>query len=151
MVEYTFDTSFIVKGLIYPRRKKQDSILKNQEKIHTLAKQYLTHVSNQKAVMYIPSLALIETATVIMRLTNSKEDANNAVQYLKENASEIFYDADILDEAINMGIKTKGRSFDLIFMTVAKSTGSILLTDDNQMYNLSKETGIKSFLLRNLL
>lgn len=128
--EYTFDTSFIVKGLVIPRRRKKDHILNEQLKKHQIAKGYLDRVSKGKVVMYIPSLALVETAVVVARLTNSREEAEKAVLYLRENSSEIFYDVDILDDAISLGVEAKARSFDVMFLAVAKFTNSLLLTDD---------------------
>jgi len=44
MVTYTIDTSFAVKGLIPPRRKKQDEILDQQQRMHEMARSYLERV-----------------------------------------------------------------------------------------------------------
>jgi len=148
--EYIFDTSFIVKGLVIPRRRKKDHIL-NQELVrHQIAKGYLDQVSKGKVVMYIPSLALVETAVVIARLTNSRDEAEKAILFLRENSSDIFYDVDILDEAISLGVEAKARSFDVMFLAVAKLTHSLLLTDDKTMHKLAHQIGLESNLLREM-
>ena len=38
VVKYTIDTSFVVKGLVPPRRKKQDEMLAQQQKMYKLAR-----------------------------------------------------------------------------------------------------------------
>ena len=134
-----------------PRRKKKDHILNEQLQKHRTAKAYLDTVSRGKAVMYIPSLALVETAVVVARLTNSREEAEKAILYLRENSSEILYDVDILDEAISLGIEAKARSFDVIFLTVAKFTHSLLLTDDKIMHKLACHVGLESLLLTEIV
>ncbi|MCK4436832.1 hypothetical protein KAU86_02680 [bacterium] len=50
MVNYTFDTSFLVKGLVRPRRKKKDAIYEEQMRIHQKAKDYLARVERQEIV-----------------------------------------------------------------------------------------------------
>ena len=96
-----------MKGLVIPRRRKKDHILNQQLVRHQIAKGYLDQVSKGKAVMYIPSLALVETAVVIARLTNSREEAEKAILFLRENSSDIFYDVDILDDAISLGVEAQ--------------------------------------------
>ena len=147
---YTFDTSFIVKGLVPPRRKKDDQIYQKQLNMHLIAKQYLSEVEKKKKGMFIPSLALIETAAVISRITGDEKEAREAVWFLQENAIKIYYDIELLDEAISTGIITKASGFDIIFLTVAKITETELLTDDKRMYKLSLESKMKTSLLRNL-
>ena len=68
VVKYTIDTSFAVKGLVPPRRKKRDEILEKQQKMHRIARSWLDKVRDKYAEMYIPAIALIETAIVISRI-----------------------------------------------------------------------------------
>ena len=51
MVNYTFDTSFLVKGLVCPRRVKKDSIYEQQMRIHQKAKGYLARVERQTELL----------------------------------------------------------------------------------------------------
>ena len=84
VVKYTIDTSFAVKGLVPPRRKKRDEILEKQQKMHKLARSYLNKVRDRHAEMYIPAVALIETAIVISRITNNEDDSRKAISFLRK-------------------------------------------------------------------
>ena len=150
MVNYTFDTSFLVKGLVCPRRVKKDSIYEQQMRIHQKAKDYLARVERQEVGMLIPSFALLETAAVVARVTNNPEDARKAVEFLRQNASDIYYDVEVLEEAIDTAIKVKASGFDILFLTIARITQTELLTDDRQMYEKAKKHKIKTSFLREM-
>lgn len=72
MVSYTIDTSFAVKGLIPPRRKKQDEILDQQQRMYKVARSYLEKVKRGEVKMYLPAIALVETGIVVSRITNNE-------------------------------------------------------------------------------
>jgi hypothetical protein len=105
MVKYTIDTSFAVKGLIPPRRKKQDDILVQQQRMYEVARNHLERVKSGEVEMYLPAIALVETGIVVSRITDNEEDSRKAVSFLRRNASRIFYDSEILEEAISLGIR----------------------------------------------
>ena len=151
VVKYTIDASFAVKGLVPPRRKKQDNMLEKQQKMYELARSYLDKVRNEYAVMYIPAVALIETATVISRITNSEDDSRKAISFFRKNAAHVFYEHEILEEAISFGIETKGSGYDTIFLTIAEVTQSELLTDDSLQHKIALSRGIVSHLLRDMV
>lgn len=151
MVKYTIDTSFAVKGLIPPRRKKQDEIFGEQQKMFKLARSYLDKVSSGEVEMYLPAIALVETGIVVSRITNNEEDSRRAVSFLRRNAAHIFYDHEILEEAISFGIKTKASGYDTIFLTVTEMSGSELLTDDSLQHRIALSRGIVSHLLREMI
>lgn len=100
--------------------------------------------------MYIPSIALVETAAVVSRVTRKKQIANDAINFLKGVSAEILYDYRILDKTIETGIETKASGFDTVFITCAKLTNSVLITDDRRMFEIANEHGIKSKLLRDM-
>ncbi len=151
MDRFVFDTTFIVKGLIAPRRKKQDKELERQINLHRKAKEYLGKIERNEAIMIIPSFALVETASVVSRLTSDEKLAKDAVNFLRENAEQILFDYEILDACIEMGIKTKASGFDVSYVTVLKLTAATLLTDDSKMHKLAKENGFNSVLLREMV
>jgi len=151
MVTYTIDTSFAVKGLIPPRRKKQDEILDQQQRMHEMARSYLERVRRGEVEMYLPAIALVETGIVVSRITNNERDSRSAVSFLRRNASRIFYDHELLDEAISLGIHTKAGGYDTIFLTVAETSGSELLTDDSLQHKIASSRGIVSHLLREMI
>jgi predicted nucleic acid-binding protein len=151
MVRYTMDTSFAVKGLIPPRRKKRDEIFEQQQKMFNLARSYLDRVRSKEVEMFLPAIALVETGIVVSRITNNEEDSQRAVSFLRRNASHIFYDHEILEEAISFGIKTKASGYDTMFLTVAKLSGSELLTDDSLQHRIALSRGVVSHLLREMI
>ncbi len=151
MVRYTIDTSFAVKGLIPPRRKKQDEILGQQEKMYKLARSYIDKVRNKEIEIYIPAIALVETGIVVSRITNNEEDSRRAVSFLRRNAAHIFYDHEILERAISFGIETKASGYDTIFLTIAEITNSELLTDDLLQHKIARNRRIISHLLREMI
>jgi len=150
-VKYTIDTSFAVKGLVPPRRKKRDEILEKQQKMNELARSYPDKVRDKYAEMYIPAVALIETAIVISRITNNEEDSRKAISFLRRNAAHVFYEHDILNEAISFGIEVKASGYDTIFLTIAEVTQSELLTDDSLQHRIALSRGIVSHLLRDMV
>lgn len=151
VVGYTIDTSFVIKGLVPPRRKKQDELLEQQQKMYKLARSYIDKVRDKEIEMYIPAIALVETGIVVSRITNNEEDSRKAISFLRRNATHIFYDHEILEEAISLGIKTKASGYDTIFLTVAKVSVSELLTDDLLQHKIALSTGIVSHLLRDMI
>ena len=72
-MNHVFDTSFIIKGLIRPRRKKQDSILKEQIRIHKIASSIIDKVYRSEIKLIIPTIALVEIAAVTSRITGKEE------------------------------------------------------------------------------
>ncbi len=151
VVKYTIDTSFVVKGLVPPRRKKQDEMLAQQQKMYKLARSYLDKVRNKEVEMYIPAIALVETGIVVSRITNNEEDSQKAISFLRRDATYIFYEHEILEEAISLGIKTKASGYDTIFLTVAEVTESELLTDDSLQHKIAQSRGIVSHLLKDMV
>ncbi|MDD5204296.1 MAG: PIN domain-containing protein [Desulfobacterales bacterium] len=151
MVSYTIDTSFAVKGMIPPRRRKQDDVLEQQQRMYAVARSYLDKVKRGEAEMYIPAIALVESGIVVSRITNNEEDSRGAVSFLRWNASRVFYDHELLDEAITLGIQIKASGYDTIFLTVAEKSGSELLTDDSLQHRIAVSRGIPSHLLREMI
>lgn len=151
MNKFVFDTTFIVKGFIEPRRRKQDRELEHQLKLHRKAKEYLEKVERNEIEMIVPSVALIETAAVISRLTNDEGLSKDAVSFLWENAEKILFDFETLDVAVQTGIKTKASGFDTLYLAVLRLTNAVLLTDDSKLHNLSKSNGFESKFLREMV
>ena len=151
VVKYTIDTSFAVKGIVPPRRKKRDEILEKQQKMHRIARSWLDKVRDKHAEMYIPAIALIETAIVISRITNNEDDSRKAISFLRKNAAHVFYEHEVLEEAISFGIETKASGYDTMFLTIAEVTQSELLTDDSLQHKIALSRGIISHLLRDML
>lgn len=150
MSSFVFDANVIVKGLVEPRRKKEDELFEREMRLHKKAKEYLLGVEAGQIEMMIPSIALIEVACVVSRLTGDDELARDAVNFLLWGARKIFFDSETLDAAINTGIKTKASGFDTVYLVVLEMADAVLITDDLKLHNLAKRMELKSELLREI-
>jgi predicted nucleic acid-binding protein len=151
MSAYTVDSSFLVKGLVPVRRSKNDALRAQQEREHAKAQVYLDAIELGVHQMFVPVIALVEVAAVISRLTNSREDAKAGSQFVRENATRLYYESDLLDQAIETAIRAKTGGYDTIFLTVAKISGSTLLTADRAQHDMATAIGLRSELLYDLL
>jgi len=149
MNKLTLDTTVLAKGMIPPGRKKKDSIYEEQFRLYDIAKSIILEVENRKAIMSIPSVALVEIAAVGSRLTGKGERGIMASDYVKEHGT-IIYDICLLEESIRIAARTKISGFDSIFIACAKITDSILITDDKKMYEAAVKAGVETKLLRTI-
>jgi predicted nucleic acid-binding protein len=149
MIDVTTDTTVIVKGLIPPRRKKSDTIYEEYLNLHRKAKNILLKIESGIYKNHIPLVALIETVCVVARLTNDYESVKLALSFVSQN-SELYSDAYLLEKAMEIGMRTKASGFDVVFMSCAEVTGSILITDDKRMYEKAWDYGLDAEFLREL-
>lgn len=145
----TIDSSVIIKGMLEPRRKKQDEILKEQIRIHKIASLIMDKVNRGEAELVIPNVAIVEVASVASRLTGAKDIGTNTANFVKGVAS-IVNEGDILNECIDIATDTKLSGFDNLFITCAKVNDSLLITDDKKMFEAAVKVGVKSKLLRDI-
>lgn len=143
----TLDTTVIVRGLVPPRRTKKDELYEIHHRLHKKARNILGKVEKGELVNHSPVIALVETAAVISRLTNSRIATEMALSFLEAH-TKFYSDVYLLDKAIELGIKTKASGFDVIFIACAQVTGSTLITDDKKMYNKALMAGIPAEILR---
>ena len=146
----TLDTTVLAKGIIPPRRRKKDYVYEEQFRLHTIAKAVIREVENKESVMHIPSAAIVEIAAVGARLTGKEERGVQASAFVNEHGN-IIYDIDLLEEAVKIASKTKTSGFDSVFIACAKTTNSILITDDRKMHDAAIKVGVKSKLLRDMI
>lgn len=145
----TLDTTVLANAIFPPRRKKDDSIYKEQLRLHTIAKSIVGKVESKKSVMNIPSVAIVEIAAVGARLTGKYERGLQASDYVREHGN-IMYDIDFLDKSVDIAAETKVSGFDSIFIACAKISNSLLVTDDKKMHDAAVNAGVKSALLRDM-
>ena|SRR3989338_4190394 len=148
-MNHVFDTSVIIKGILKPRRKKQDSILKEQFRVHKIATSFMNKIYSGKINLIIPSAALIEIAAVSSRLTGVKDTSIKTTNFIN-SISTVINESDILDQCIDVAAETKISGFDAVFIAVAKLTNSTLITDDKKMYESATKLSVDSKLLRDI-
>ena len=146
----TLDTTVIVKALVKPRRLKDDKILKEQTRLHELAFSILSSVQEGKTQMCIPSIAIVETASVVSRLTGSDKLGKEAADFVTGLAHSIVYDVEMLDDSVEIAVNTKASGFDVVFIACSRLTNSTLITDDIGMHRAALSAGISSKLLREM-
>lgn len=151
MSDFTVDSSFIVKGLVAVRRTKEDALRASQEREYQMADKYLTAIRLGVHRMFVPAVTLIEVAAVIARLTNSPDDARTGSEFVRENATRIYYESDLLGQAIETAIAAKTGGYDTVFLTVAQLSHSALLTADRVQHEAAQKLSLKSVLLYDLV
>ena len=149
MSSITLDTTVLARGILPPRRRKKDAIYENEFRLHVIAKSILSKVESKESIMNAPSAAIVEIAAVGARLTGKEERGIQASEYVKRHGN-IIYDISLISEAVKVASQTKISGFDAIFITCAKVTDSILITDDKNMYGAAINIGIKAKLLRDM-
>ncbi len=144
------DTTVLVKALVEPRRAKDDKILEEQLRLHKIAFSIVADIQKGKNKLCVPSIAIIETAAVVSRLTGSREIGKESADFVTGLSDSIIYDIELLDEAVEIATKTKASGFDVVFLACSRLTKSTLITDDIGMYEVAISIGIPSKLLRRM-
>lgn len=146
----TLDTTAIIKGLIEPRRTKNDSVRQEQIRIYKIASSILDDINSGRDKLFIPAVAIIETAAVASRITGNEDVGVKAAETLKRLAHGIVSETEMLEDSIKMAARTKISGFDNVFIACAKRTGSVLITDDKGMYEAAAKEGVTAKLLRQM-
>ena len=145
----TIDSSVIVKGILKPRRKKQDAVLKEQTVLYGIASSIMDGINKGEDELVIPTIAIVEVAAVVSRLTGIKDSGVNTANLISSIAT-VIDESDILKECIDIAAETKISGFDSVFIACAKATNSTLITDDRKMHEAALKAGIMSKLLREM-
>ncbi|BAD85037.1 hypothetical protein TK0848 [Thermococcus kodakarensis KOD1] len=87
--DVVLDTSVLVKGILPPLRRKRDDVYYRQLSLHLKAKELLNNVQDGIFSLHEPVVALIETSTVLWRLSKSERIVNVGIEFLE--AHSLFY------------------------------------------------------------
>ncbi|WP_297489655.1 type II toxin-antitoxin system VapC family toxin [Thermococcus sp.] len=147
--DLVLDTSVFVKGFVPPKRKKRDEVYYSRLALHRKAKSILNEVAMGEILLHEPVVMLVETASVVSRLSSSPALPRLAVSFITEH-SLLYSDVYLLETAIDIGITTKASGFDVLFLACAKKANAKLITDDKKMYEKAVKAGIKAELLREI-
>ena len=145
--DIVLDTSVFVKGFVPPKRKKRDEVYYSRLELHRKAKSILDDVTMGRILLHEPVVMLIETASVVSRLSNNPALSRLAISFITEH-SLLYSDVYLLETAIDLGIITKASGFDVLFLACAKKADAKLVTDDKKMYEKALRAGIEAELLR---
>jgi len=145
-IRVTVDTSVMVKGLVPPRRRKQDELYEHQLDLHLRSREVLLQIESGEYENHLPIIALIETACVVSRLSDEVR-ADLALNFVGNN-SKLYSDGFLIELAIEIGLKTKASGFDVLFMACAEKANSKLVTDDKKMREKADDYGLDVLFLR---
>ena len=147
--DVVLDTSVFVKGFVPPKRKKKDEVYYSRLMLHRKAKSILEEVATGRILLHEPVVMLVETASVVSRLSGSPALSRLAISFVTEH-SLLYSDVYLLETAIDLGIATKASGFDILFLACAKRANARLITDDKKMYEKAVKAGIEAELLREI-
>jgi len=108
--DLVLDTSVFVKGFVPPKRKKRDKVYYSRLELHKKAKSILDEVTIGKVLLHEPVVMLVETASVVSRLSNNPALSRLAVSFITEH-SLLYSDVYLLETAIEPWDCHKGERF----------------------------------------
>ena len=106
-----------------------------------------------KLGIYVPSLLLLELTNALRYVKGlTAADVVNAVNALRALQINIVDDAELLDDAVSMAFESNITVYDAIYLALAKSTNSKLITYDTELLTKFKDIAKKaSQLMKQLL
>jgi len=147
------DTNVLVYAFLSPEftpKAREEEWLSLHRKASILYEDVLA----QKHSLIIPSVVLIEIASVIAGMTGKEEKAKKAADNLKSVAYVIYDDPLSTDQAVSYAVKLKLSGFDARIASCAIINSANLVTNDKRFYDKfspkAKEYGIRVFFLREM-
>ena len=109
------------------------------------AMKYETIITNASKVIS-SDLYKAEVANVLWKYHKSgllnKNEVTQRLHYCTELVDEFIDIDEKNEEALNEGIRIDHSIYDLLYLTLARRNGAILLTQDKKLKNIAKENGI---------
>jgi len=109
------------------------------------AMKYETIITNASKVIS-SDLYKAEVANVLWKYHKSgllnKNEVTQRLHYCTELVDEFIDIDENNEEALNEGIRIDHSIYDLLYLTLARRNGAILLTQDKKLKNIAKENGI---------
>ena len=122
--------------------------------LHRKASILYEDILAQKHFLIIPSVVLIEVASVIAGMTGDEEKSRKAVDNLKSVAYIIYDDPLSTEQAVSYAVKLRLSGFDTRIASCAIINSANLITNDKRFYEKfslkAEEYGIKVFFLRKM-
>jgi len=130
------DSSVIIDALI-PYRTTNER--------RNRAVKVLDSIAESKLLVFLPRVALIESVSIAYRVTGAEDVVSEVANYLRSFiliSEEVIFDA-----AFEIASKTGSRAIDTYYISVARKTGSIILTSDKVMSTNAVKAGINAYCL----
>lgn len=122
-----------------------DFFVNFDEERHRKAKVFFDKISEGDFIIYEPFLLDVELAGILRRKYNERvvyeilEGLEGKIEVLDEDSTH--------KTALDIAMKTHCRAVDAYFISTAKLTNSILVTNDRTMANNAKNCGIEAYYL----
>ena len=142
--KFTVDTNIIIKAFFKPKNIPSH-IIERELETHEKCRLILSKITSFD--VYVPYPIVIETASVIKRLTGNEKIAKEFATGI-ENSFTIIEEAEIKEIALDIACKTGASGLDTYFLAVAKMFGTLLISDDEKMVKHAETLGIPSVLVR---
>ncbi|WP_297064822.1 type II toxin-antitoxin system VapC family toxin [Thermococcus sp.] len=123
-----------------------DSIIpvKGKEDRNRLARRAISAAEASGIPVLMPRLGVVETISLVKRLTGKEEAVDLTVEYLEAKVLQVSEDW-IFEDAKTIARKIHPRAADSYFIATAKKFNAILISSDKDMVAHAKKMGIKAF------
>ena len=129
------DTSAFIDSII-PVRGKEDR--------NRLARRAISAAEARGIPLLMPRLGIVETMSLVKRLTGSDEAVDLAMEYIEARVLQVSEDW-IFEDAKTIARKIHPRAADSYFIATAKKFNALLISSDRDMVARAKKTGIRAF------
>jgi predicted nucleic acid-binding protein len=110
------------------------------------AKEYYSYLNDASQVI-TSDLYKAETGNVIWKYVKAnlleKEKSIQVYQFCRDIIDGYIDISENIEEAINESIRLKHPTYDLLYLTLARRNGAILLSLDKKLNELAKQNGIE--------
>ena len=121
-----------------------DSIVPKSEERHIRAKEIIKLASESGIDVFEPRIFIIELVGVLSR-SKPKDEVKDVLNIAK--FVNILSEDEIFETAINIAFDTHCRAVDAYFITTAKLTNSVLITNDRIMATNAKKYDVEAYYL----
>ncbi|ADT84756.1 PIN domain-containing protein [Thermococcus barophilus] len=143
------DSSVILKALLSPSRNLPEKVYNRERQTHEKCKYLMRLIEERNIEVHVPTVAKVEVAGVIKRVTGDADKALLAAITISENYN-LHYDVELIEKALEISLSTGASGFDSYFIALANLLNLPLFTDDKGMHIKAMGMGIKSYLIREL-
>jgi len=129
------DTSALVDAVIP---------VKGKERRNELARRAISSAESVGVPLVMPRLGIVETISLIKRLTGKDEAVSLIEEYLSSRILQVSEDW-IFEGAKDIARKIHPRAADAYFISTARKFNAILISSDKDMVRRARKLGVEAF------
>ncbi|MCA1915023.1 type II toxin-antitoxin system VapC family toxin [Methanospirillum hungatei] len=142
------DSSVIIKAIFKPKKARYEFEYQKELETHFNSRYLLQLIDRTNITVLIPRCVFVEVSGVSSRLSDP-EKAKSIYSEMQVVYSIIPED-EIFNSALEIALKYGNPGFDNYILATAYKNQCPLFTDDKKVYEISKQIGIQSYLMRDL-